>query len=384
MIPYGQQSIDDRDIEAVTETLGEDFITQGPRIDEFESKLSSFFKCDHSIAVNNGTMALLIAYQTLGLSNDDHVLTTPISFAATTNTAVFLGAKPNFLDINPNTFCLSLDEVTSYLSRNDPSEIAGITMVDFAGHPQKKEKLASLANEYDLFLLEDACHAPGAEWRDGSGQWHMVGSCEYVDAAVLSFHPVKHFTTGEGGAILTNSDEIASRARKLRSHGITKNPEEFKHENQNEWYYEMQVLGLNGRITDFQCALGMSQLERLPQFVEQRRTLATNYYRAFENMETIEPQKRFEDCKNSFHLFTVKAEDRDVLYDYLHENDIGAQVHYLPIYRHPYYEEKFSIDPAELPETEHYSKKAISLPLFPDLSEQDQEYVIETVREFYS
>jgi UDP-4-amino-4,6-dideoxy-N-acetyl-beta-L-altrosamine transaminase len=383
MIPYGKHSLGEDDLEAVREALTSDYITQGPRIESFETKLSEKFGCDHAVAVNNGTMALLLAYQSLGLTDGDEFITTPNTFAATANAGLFLGAKPIFQDIDPESYTLSTDRVANHLRNNDTSSLAGITTVHFAGYPAELERLSQLAEEHDLFLLEDACHAPGAEWTDSDGISHTIGSCDYSDAAVLSFHPVKHITTGEGGAILTNDDEIAGKARQYRSHGITKTPEDFHGDTSKPWYYEMQHLGLNARITDFQCALGESQLDKLDTFVNKRRTIAERYHEAFGKIEPVNHQKINDNKKNSYHLFVIRVPQRDALFEKLQDHDISPQVHYIPVYNHPYYKKKFEFKKTDYPEAEQYYREAISLPVYPDLSSRQQAKVIDCIRDFY-
>lgn len=382
MIPYGKHSLTDGDVEEVVEALRSDLITQGPRIEEFEQSLREHFGCDHAVVVNNGTMALFLVYQALELSVGDRLYTTPNTFAATANTAAFFGVEPVFLDIDPETFCFDREGFEQLLNDSDHADPSVVTSVDFAGYPQDKEHLASLAEEHDFFLLEDACHAPGASWQDSRGEWVTVGSCEYVDAATLSFHPVKHLTTGEGGAVLTNDTDLAERIRTLRTHGITKDDEKLR-ENHGPWYYEVQSIGLNGRITDFQCALGMSQLERLSQNLSRRREIAGRYQEAFKSLQEVETPAEPDEVRHAFHLYVILTEERDELYDYLTDHGISPQVHYIPLHLQPYYQKEYDYETGDLPRAENYYERALSLPMFSTLPEDDLDHVISTVRSFY-
>lgn len=384
MIPYGQHSIEEEDIEAVVEALRSERITQGQYVDEFENALSDHFGCNHAIAVNNGTTALFLAHKALGVSDGNEVLTTPNTFVATANGIVFNDGRPRFLDIHPETFNLDIDRLEEYLSKPDNrDDVVGITPVHFAGLPCDMEKIWELADEYDLFVLEDACHAPGAQYRDRKGNWHKIGSCSHSDAAILSFHPVKHITTGEGGAILTNDPDLADSVRKLRHHGISKTPEDFVHKPNGPWYYEMQELGINGRITDFQCALGIEQLHRLDERVEKRQAIADEYFDALTKIEEIQTPDIDDKSHHSFHLFVILAKQKEELFSHLRDSGISPQVHYIPVHRHPYYQDKYDYSEGDFPYAESYYQAALSLPMFPGLSEDDMNHVIQTLQEFY-
>lgn len=384
MIPYGQHHITQEDVEAVTRSLRGDRITQGQKVDEFEAALREFFGCEHAVAVNNGTTALHLAYKALGVEDGDQVLTTPNTFVATSNAVLYNEGTPRFVDIDASSYNLDVDRLEKFLSDPENREnVAGIAPVHFAGLPCDMEKISELAERYDLFVLEDACHAPGAEWCDSNDRWHKVGDCSHGDAAVLSFHPVKHFTTGEGGAVLTNEEDLAESIRALRHHGITRNQEQFSGEPDGPWDYEMQELGINGRITDIQCALGISQLERLEETVRKRRELANDYRNELSDVEGLVLPEEGSSRKHSYHLYVVRSEYRDDLYDHLRDDDIGAQVHYIPVYDQPYYQENLEVNSSNYPRMEAYYEQALSLPMFPRLSQDDFDHVIESIKTFH-
>ncbi|MFB6357024.1 MAG: UDP-4-amino-4,6-dideoxy-N-acetyl-beta-L-altrosamine transaminase [bacterium] len=382
MIPYGQQSISEQDIESVKDVLQSDLITQGPKVKEFEDALCDHFGCSQAVAVNNGTMALQLAYKALGVSQGDEVVTTPNTFVATANGIVYNDGHPKFVDIDSNTFNLDADKLETFL--DDPKNrenLVGIAPVHFAGLPCVMGKIYELAQRHDLFVLEDACHAPGAGWRDSEGQWHKIGSCSHSDAAVMSFHPVKHFTTGEGGAVLTNDHELADKVRQLRTHGITNNPEQL-HENHGPWYYEMQELGYNGRITDFQCALGIQQLDRLDEFVEGRRKLAGEYDDFFGGTEGITSTNVPDDRSHAYHLYVIRTRWRDQLFEFLRENDVAPQVHYIPVHLQPYYREHFEINGENLHQAEAYYEEAVSIPMYSQITQEDKETIFQLFERF--
>jgi UDP-4-amino-4,6-dideoxy-N-acetyl-beta-L-altrosamine transaminase len=384
MIPYGKQSITEADIQAVEKVLRSDWLTQGPRVEEFEQALCEKFGCDYAVAVNSGTMALHLAYKALGVDEGDEVVTSPNTFVATANGVVYNGGIPRFVDINLDTYNLSPEKLEEYLSNSENRKnLKGIAPVHFAGQPCGMEKIYNLARKYNLFVLEDACHAPGAEYRGTNGTWHKVGNCKHSDAAVLSFHPVKHITTGEGGAVLTNKKGLAEELKILRSHGITKEPGEMS-ENHGPWYYEMQQLGFNGRITDLQSALGISQLKRLDEFINRRRQIAARYDSAFKSIPEIKTPQIADKYKHAYHLYVIRCQDRDRLFEYLLDNGISPQVHYIPVHLQPYYRWHFSYQAGDYPAAEKYYKEALSLPMFPTLEEKKIEYVINTVENFYS
>lgn len=381
MIPYGKHEITADDVESVVEALQSERITQGEYVEKFEEELCNYFGCDYAVAVNTGTMALYLTYKAMDVS-DTRALTTPNTFVATVNGMTLNGAEPGFIDIKEESFNLDTETVKRAVEGDVSTNFSALVPVHFGGLPCDMSQLYEIADRNDLFVLEDACHAPGAEWHDGD-EWITVGSCRYSDAATLSFHPVKHFTTGEGGAVLTNDQEFADQIRTLRTHGIKYRDHEIQR-NDGPWSYEQQELGMNGRITDFQCALGCEQLSRLDAYLEKRRAIAKRYREAFLPMNEVRCQADPDSKRHAYHLFAVRAENRDALYDYLNENGISPQVHYIPVHYQPYYQKNFNFSDGDFPNSEAYYEQALSLPMYPTLTEKQQDNVINHVKEFYA
>lgn len=378
IIPYGRQDITEEDIQAVIETLKSDFLTQGPKIKEFEDKFAKSVDAKYAVAVNNATAGLHIGVMALGLKEGDRVITTPITFAASANCAKFVGAEVWFADIDRDTYLLSLQKTRELIESKPKGFFKGIIPVDFAGLPVDLEAFKKLADEHNLWILEDACHAPGGFFIDSKKQKQFCGSGVFADAAVFSFHPVKHIACGEGGMVTTNSEEIYKKLLLLRSHGITK---ENMSENHGGWFYEMQTLGFNYRITDFQAALGISQLARNEKGVARRNEIAQQYKNAFEGKFKF--QVLPDNFLNAHHLFIIEVEDRKGLYDYLHANKIYAQIHYIPVHQLPYYK-NIGYNEVDLSNSEDYYSKCISLPMYPTLTEEEQKFVIEKINLFHS
>lgn len=372
-IPYGRQNITQEDLDAVVETLQGDFLTQGPKVQEFEQKFAEYVGAKHAVAVTNATAGLHIAVLALGLKPGQRVITTPITFAASANCVRYAGSEVWFADIDPDTYLLDLASVRSLLESKPKGYFTGIIPVDFAGLPVDMEAYRELADKHDLWIIEDACHAPGGSFIDSKGNKQMCGNGKYADIGVFSFHPVKHIACGEGGMLTTNSTDIYEKLTKLRTHGITK---ENMSENHGGWYYEMQELGFNYRLTDFQSALGISQLARNNESVITRNKIADRYKVAFEGK--IKYQSLAEGQVNAHHLFVVEVNNRKELYDKLREFKIFAQIHYIPVHTLPYYK-KIGYQSADLSNAEAYYEKCISLPMYPTLTEEEQEYVIEKV-----
>ena len=376
IIPYGRQSIEQDDIEAVVNTLQSDFLTQGPKVLEFEKKFADYIGSKYAVAVNNATSGLHLSVLSLGLSKGDRVITTPITFAASANCVRYTGAEVWFADINPDTYLLSLESVRSLLESKPKGFFKGIVPVDFAGLPINLEDFRSLANEYNLWLIEDACHAPGGYFTDTKGVSQRCGNGNYADLGVFSFHPVKHIACGEGGMVTTNSEVLYSKLLLLRTHGITK---ENMQENQGAWFYEMQALGFNYRLTDIQSALGITQLAKNDRGVEKRNEIAKKYKQAFQGRVKFQelPQKFY----NAHHLFVIEVENRKGLYEFLKEHHIFTQIHYIPVHTLPYYKE-IGYKTADLSNAENYYSKCISLPMYPILKQKEQEFVIDKVLEY--
>lgn len=378
-IPYGKQEILREDIDAVISTLNSDFITQGPIVAEFEKTFANYVGSRYAVAVANGTAALHLSALALGVQTGHKIITTPNTFAATANCILYCGGQVEFSDINLKDYCLDLDLLEDKIKKS-PESYKGIIAVDFAGHPLDWPRLKSMANKYNLWLMEDACHAVGGEFLDSENQWHKCGSGEFADLSVFSFHPVKHITTGEGGMITTNSEDLYNKIRLLRSHGITKDPANFVQENDGPWYYEMQTLGFNYRISDILCALGLSQLKRIDQNLLRRRELALMYDKSLDGIGDIKIPGKTDRIRHAYHLYVVQTQHRKELYKFLIENQIYCQVHYIPIYRQPYYKKQ---NYSKLENTEHYYSQALSLPMYHSLTNQEQEFVIEKIREFF-
>lgn len=382
-IPYGKQFISDEDTKAVVEALHSDFLTQGPRIAEFEKNFAAYIGCKYAVAVSNGTAALHLPLLAIGLKEGDRIITTPITFAASANAARYCGAEVYFADIDRDTYVISAESVKKLLEKHPKGYFKAIVPVDFGGYPVDLEEIKKLADEYGLFVLEDACHSPGGYFTDSKGVKQNCGNGTYADAAAFSFHPVKHIASGEGGIITTNNEELYKKLMILRTHGITKEnmimdfPESDK---QGMWYYEMQHLGYNYRITDIQAALANSQLTRANEGIKRRHEIAAKYRSAFEG-KGINMQRDEATHFNAYHLFIIEVKDRKGLYDFLKDNGIFAQIHYVPVHLMPYYKQ-FGWKEGDFPNAEDYYKHCISLPMYPTLSNEEQDYVIKKVLEF--
>jgi UDP-4-amino-4,6-dideoxy-N-acetyl-beta-L-altrosamine transaminase len=380
-IPYGRQNITEDDISAVIETLRADFLTQGPKILEFENAFATYIGSKYAVAVANGTAALHLSCLALGVESGNKVITSPITFAASANCVSYCGGDIAFADIDTETYLIDIDEVKKLLEASPKGTYQGIIPVDLAGRPVNSELLRKLADEYDLWILEDACHAPGGYLTDSLGLKQNCGNGKYSDLSIFSFHPVKHITCGEGGMITTNNESLYQKLLTLRTHGITKDPN-LLNENHGGWYYEMQELGFNYRLTDFQAALGISQLNRITENLERRRAIAAVYAGAFENIESIKGQSGFVEG-HAYHLYIIEVEDRKGLYEHLRKNGIFSQVHYIPLHLMPYYKQ-FGWKEGDFPKAENYYKRCLSLPMFPTLKDEEQEYVISMIKEYFA
>ncbi|GMN07867.1 UDP-4-amino-4,6-dideoxy-N-acetyl-beta-L-altrosami ne transaminase [Croceitalea sp. MTPC5] len=376
IIPYGRQNIDESDIEAVVSVLKADFLTQGPKIQEFEADFARYIGSKYAVAVSNATAGLHLAVSALGLEKGDRVITTPITFAASANCARYVGAEVWFADIDPNTYLISISATRKLLEEKPKGYFKGIIPVDFAGLPVNMEEFRKLADEFDLWIIEDACHAPGGFFTDSSGNRQMCGNGVYADIGVFSFHPVKHIACGEGGMITTNDENLYNKLAVLRTHGITK---ENMAENHGGWFYEMQSLGYNYRLTDIQAALGITQLKKNPTGVLTRNDIADRYKKAFHNR--IKYQFLPENCYNAHHLFVIEVDDRKGLYQHLRSKGVFAQIHYIPVHTLPYYK-SIGYQNANLNSSEQYYKHCISLPMYPTLTTSEQGFVIDEVLKF--
>jgi UDP-4-amino-4,6-dideoxy-N-acetyl-beta-L-altrosamine transaminase len=380
MIPYGKQHITEDDILAVTETLKSDFLTQGPKIAEFEKDFSRYIGCDYAVAVSNGTAALHLCALALNVNEASRVITTPITFAASANCVRYCGGAVFFADIDPETYLLDINKVRELLELHPKGYFSGIIPVDFAGRSVNMEAFRSLADEYGCWIIEDACHAPGGFFKDSKGNIQKCGNGNYADLAIFSFHPVKHIACGEGGMITTNNKELYEKLLLLRTHGITKDADKLS-KNDGGWYYEMQDLGYNYRLTDFQAALGISQLKRAEEGLIRRKDIAKRYTEAFSEMKEIKRCSGIVEG-HAYHLFVIEVEKRKELYEFLRSKNIFCQVHYIPVHTMPYYR-KLRWEGKRFENAENYYSGCLSLPMYPTLTEEQQEFVIQQIKLFY-
>ena len=380
MIPYGKQTISEADIAAVVRVLQSDYLTQGSQVPAFESSLKNYCGAAHAVAVCNATAALHIACQALGLGKGDILWTSPITFVASANCALYCGATVDFVDIDPHTLNLSIPRLAEKLAA---AQVSGclpkiVIPVHLCGEPCDMAALHQLSQQYGFKIIEDASHAVGASYQGGK-----VGNCRYSDITVFSFHPVKIITTAEGGAALTNSPELAAKLALLRSHGITRQPEEMTQEPDGAWYYQQTDLGYNYRMTELQAALGVSQIQRIDEFVARRHKLAARYDRLLARLPLILPQRNPQN-RSALHLYPVQVradsgKTRRQVFDFLRQNGIGANVHYIPVHTQPYYRQHFGFKTGDFPAAEAYYAGAISIPLYFGLTEAEQDKVVEVL-----
>ena len=377
MIPYGRQHLDEDDVKAVVETLTSNWLTQGPAIPKFETALADYCGANFGIAVNSATSALHIACLALGVSEGDRVWTSPNSFVASSNCALYCGAKVDFVDIDLHSGNMCVDALRNKLvlaeSINALPKV--VIPVHFAGQPCDMKEIRALSKQYGFFVIEDASHAVGAKYQE-----KFVGSCEFSDICVFSFHPVKIITTMEGGMALTNNSEWAEKMRMLRSHGITNDPEKMTEDSHGPWYYQQIALGFNYRMTDVEAALGFSQLKKLPGILEKRNALAAQYDALLSSQKRIIPLQTHGDVISSYHLYVVKIAELNRathahLVALLRAQGIYAHVHYIPIHLQPFYKD-LGFKEGDFPNAECYYQQALTLPLFPDLSMGDVNNIV--------
>jgi len=380
-IPYGRQNITDEDIEAVVNVLKSDFLTQGPSIKLFEDAFAKYVGAKYAIAVSNGTVALHLCTLALGLKPGDKVITTPITFVASANCVRYCGGEVVFADIDPETYLLDINKVRKLLQNDVKKEIKGIIPVNFAGRVVDLEAFKALADEFGCWIIEDACHSPGGYSYSQSNEKILSGSGKCSDLSIFSFHPVKHIAAGEGGMITTNDELLYKKILNLRTHGIQQDPNK-KIENHGVWYYEMQELGYNYRLTDFQAALGLSQLNRADLGIERRIEIAKKYENAFRNSSYIKNQSGVVDG-HAYHLYAIEVDRRSELVNYLREKNIFVQIHYIPAHTMPYYRQ-FGWKNGDFPYAEKYYSRCLSLPMYPTLTNEEQEFVIDQIRSFYA
>ncbi len=395
-IPYGKQHITEDDIEAVVATLRSDYLTQGPKVKEFEDAFARYIGCKYAVAVSNGTAALHLSAMAMNVRPGDKVITTPITFAASANCIRYCGGEVVFADIDPDTYLLDIVKVRSLLEASPKGTYKGIIPVDFAGRAVNLEEFRKLADEFGLWIIEDACHAPGGFFVDSSGNKQFCGNGRFAELAIFSFHPAKHIAAGEGGMITTNNEALYRRLMLLRTHGITRDESLFTNgvsmasagESSDGsypgWYMEMQELGFNYRITDFQCALGLSQLKRAEEGLLRRREIAKRYDQAFSAYSEINaPNLELgrESGQHAYHLYVIQVPRRMGLYNYLRSKNIYTQVHYIPTHLMPYYK-SLGYSEGMFRAAESYYLNCLSLPMFPSLTDADQNYVIKEILEF--
>lgn len=379
-IPYGKQNITQEDIAAVTETLTSEFLTQGPKVKEFEDAFAKYTGAKYAVAVSNGTAALHLCALALNVKKGTNVITTPITFAASANCIRYCGGDVYFADIDPETFLIDPKKIRELIGSKPKGFFSGIIPVDFAGLANNLEEIRKIADEHGLWIIEDACHAPGGYFTDSKGTDQQCGNGKFAELAIFSFHPVKHIATGEGGMITTNDKGLYERLLLLRTHGITKDPA-VMHENHGGWYYEMQELGYNYRIPDMLCALGITQLRRAAEGLAKRKQIADKYNQAFSGNKNIRIQDASLQKGHAFHLFIIRTPNRLGLYNHLRSNKIFAQVHYIPVHTMPYYQ-SLGYKKGDFPLAETYYSECLSLPMYPTLSADEQQFVIDRVLEF--
>jgi UDP-4-amino-4,6-dideoxy-N-acetyl-beta-L-altrosamine transaminase len=393
-IPYGRQEITPEDIAAVIEILQSDYLTQGPTILAFEQAFAEYVGVKYAVAVSNGTAALHLSVMALGIEKDEYVICSPITFAASVNCVLYCGGNVLFADIHPETYLMDIESVKKLLEIHSDKKIRGIIPVDFAGKVAQLDEFRQLANAHNLWILEDACHAPGGFFIDHEGNQQMAGNGKFVDASIFSFHPVKHIATGEGGMITTNEKWLYDKLLLLRSHGITRDVKSFTNsisfangnaseafEDYPMWYMEMQALGYNYRMTDIQAALGISQLKRAKDNLKKRKTFSKEY------IEQLNCQKGVIRCMpyfegHAYHLMVLEVENRRGLYEFLRKHNVFCQIHYIPVHLMPYYKH-IGWNEGDLPCAESYYSSCISLPLYPSLEPNDLQRIIKLFKDFY-
>lgn len=375
-IPYSHQYIDQDDIISVVDALKSDFLTQGPRVKEFEESLVEYCRARFAVAFSSGTAALHGAYFAAGLGEGDEIITSPMTFLATSNAALFLGARPVFVDIEPKTGNIDPHLIEKAIT----DKTKAIVPIHFSGHPVELARIAEIAQKQNLVVIEDACHALGAKYLNT-----RIGDCKYSDMAVFSFHPVKSITTGEGGAVLTNSEELYKKLAMFRQHGVTKDRTAFKNDDMDwgQWYHEMHYLGYNYRLTDIHSALGISQLKKLDGFIQSKREIVAAYAQAFKNNPFFDLPIEKDGVKSAWHLYPIRLKDKFIkkkveLFSNLRKRGLWVQVHYIPVHLQPYYQQ-IAYKKGLCPNAEDFYKREISIPLYPTMSDDDVEYVVKSL-----
>ena len=366
MIPYGKQTIDNDDIQAVVDVLKSDWLTTGPKVDEFEDAIASYVNSEYAVAVSSGTAALHCAMFAAGIKQDDEVIVTPMTFAASSNAILYMNAMPVFVDIEEDTLLIDANKIEKKIT----PKTKAIVTVDYAGQPCDYDTIKKICNKHNLIHISDGCHALGAEYKE-----QKIGSL--ADMTCFSFHPVKHITTGEGGAITTNCKKYYDKLCLFRNHGIT--TDHRQREKQGSWFYEMVELGYNYRITDIQCALGISQLKKLSVWVKKRNEIANKYNEAFAKT-CIKPLITRDSSVNSYHLYIIKVPNRNEVFNKLRKVGIGVNVHYIPVHLHPYYKKKLGTRIGDCPVAESAYEQILSLPIYPSLIDTEQQFTIDKMK----
>ncbi|MFQ5736262.1 MAG: UDP-4-amino-4,6-dideoxy-N-acetyl-beta-L-altrosamine transaminase [Thermodesulfobacteriota bacterium] len=382
-ISYGRQTIDEDDIRAVIDALTSGMLTQGPLVDEFEASLAQYTGARYAVVCSSGTAALHLACLAAGIGPGHSVVTSPMTFLASANCALYTGAKPLFADIDPETLNIDPDQIARRLER-EPC-VKAVIPVHFAGLPCDLERIYRMAKERGVTVIDDACHALGASWKDSAGRWQKVGSAAFSDMSVFSFHPVKSITTCEGGAVTTNDAQLYDRLRSLRAHGVVRDAGKLKDRRHAPWYYEMQHLGYNYRLSDIQCALGLSQLKKLDGFVERRAQIASIYTKAFGKYPFMRTPAQPGGSRSAHHLYPalISFDEMGVCksrwFELMKEIGINPQVHYIPVHLHPWYMERFGYRPGDFPHAEAAYSREVSLPIYPLLKDEEAGAVVEAV-----
>lgn len=378
-IPYSRQNLDRADISSVVNALKSDWITQGPKIQEFEIEICRYTGAKYAVAVSSGTAALHLSMLALNIGKGDKALTTPITFSASANCVLYTGGKPEFVDIDDKTYHMDVEKLKSFLRvPSKRKKVKAVIAVHFMGTVADVAAINNICDKYGISVVEDAAHALGSSYNEG-GKWIKTGSCRHSDITIFSFHPIKHITTGEGGALLTNDKNIYERVLRLRHHGIVKNSKA------NAWSYDIPEIGFNYRITDFQCALGISQLKRINEIVGARRKLVSIYNRYLSEIRGIRLPFERPNTNASYHLYVIRITGggRNLLYDYLRKNNIYTQVNYIPVHLLTYYQKELGHRKGDFPVSERFFEECLSLPLYPSLSKKDQLKVVDKVRSFF-
>ena len=384
MISYGKQAIDQSDVDAVIDVLNSDWLTQGPAVEIFENNLNDYFGSKHACAVSSGTAALHLTGLALGWQPGDIIITSPITFLASANCIVYAKSTPEFVDIDSDTYTIDPNLVEDKIKffRSKGKKVKAVIGVDYAGHPCDWISLREIANKYEIQLVNDSCHAMGASYLDDK-QYGV----KYADVVTQSYHPVKHITTGEGGAVLTNDLTIDEKIRSLRAHGMTRTPNQLE-KNDGPWYYEMHELGYNYRISDFQCALGSNQLKKLNKFIDKRRDIAKIYNKSFSNVDNLIIPENPNSINHAYHLYPLQiifeklSKTKPEFFSEMKGVGINLQVHYIPIYLQPFYQKNYGYNASDYPISQRFYRNEVSLPIYPDLLTDEIMLIVNKIIKF--